>query len=132
MTFNFGRGFTACDPNTVGGSCIAPSEATGSGQTGDAIASLLLGTGSGSSAIQMDPAMSLHAFGLYLQDQWRAMQRLTITAGLRYENQRPATERASHLTSTLFLSLSLCVSYLDCIVRQSRLMARSTSHPSIY
>lgn len=33
-----------------------------------------------------------------LTDQWRATQRLTITAGLRYENQRPATERFNRLT----------------------------------
>ena len=33
-----------------------------------------------------------------LTDQWRATHRLTITAGLRYENQRPATERFNRLT----------------------------------
>src|SRR5947209_2114073 len=59
---------------------------------------MLLGTGSGSSTIQMDPAMGLHTFGAYVQDQWRATDRLTITAGLRYENQRPATERYNRLT----------------------------------
>jgi hypothetical protein len=58
---------------------------------------MLLGTGSGSTVISMDPAMSLHTVGLYIQDQWRATNRLTITAGLRYENQRPATERFNRL-----------------------------------
>jgi hypothetical protein len=54
--------------------------------------------GNGSSVYSMDPAMSLHTIGLYVQDQWRATDRLTITAGLRYENQRPATERYNRLT----------------------------------
>src|SRR5581483_8306950 len=65
--------------------------------TGDAVASLLLGTGNGSANINMDPAMSLHTIGAYVQDQWRATPRLTVTAGLRYENQRPATERYNRL-----------------------------------
>jgi Carboxypeptidase regulatory-like domain len=94
-TFNFGTSFTSCDPDPKGGPCHALN--TDSNITGNAIASLLLGTGSGSSQIEMDPAMSLHSFGAYIQDQWRANTRLTITAGLRYENQRPATERYNRL-----------------------------------
>jgi len=98
-TFNFPRAFTECDPNTNGGgACVAAQEGGGTGNNGDAIAALLLGTGNGTSSIQMDPAMSLHTFGAYIQDQWRATERLTITAGLRYENQRPATERYNRLT----------------------------------
>jgi hypothetical protein len=93
--FEFGRALTSCDPEP-GGPCRA--QQTGSDVTGDAIASMLLGTGSGSSPILMNPAMSLHTFGAYVQDQWRARDRLTITAGLRYENQRPATERYNRLT----------------------------------
>jgi len=63
------------------------------GVSGDAIADMLLGTGNGSATITMDPAMSVHVLGTYLQDDWRLTPRWTITAGLRYENQRPATER---------------------------------------
>jgi len=98
--FNFDRTFTSCEPGpTPGGPCQALNQAPQDGfTTGDAIASMLLGTGSGGSPIVIDPAMSLHTFGLYFQDQWRATHRLTITAGLRYENQRPATERFNRLT----------------------------------
>jgi outer membrane receptor protein involved in Fe transport len=94
-TFNFDNEFTSCDPDASAGPCHALN--SHSDLTGDAIASMLLGTGNGGTNIQMDPAMSLHSFGMYFQDQWRATPRLTITAGLRYENQRPATERYNRL-----------------------------------
>ncbi len=97
--FNFDTSSTACDPDTdssgnpiPGAPCRAP--ATSSDLSGNAIASMLLGVGTGgSSDISMDPAMSQHSFGMYLEDEWRATPRLTVNAGLRYENQRPATER---------------------------------------
>jgi len=97
VTFDFGRNFTSCEPGPAGGPCQAVLSSDNF-TTGNAIASMLLGTGGGSSSISMDPAMSLHTIGLYIQDQWRATDRLTITAGLRYENQRPATERFDRLT----------------------------------
>jgi hypothetical protein len=95
VTFDFGRSFTSCEPTTGGCEAVLSSD---NFTTGNAIASMLLGTGGGSSVFSMDPAMSLHTFGFYVQDQWRATDRLTITAGLRYENQRPATERFNRLT----------------------------------
>ncbi len=59
---------------------------------------MLLGTASGGSqSINIDPAMGLHSFGTYIQDQWRVNQRLTVNLGVRYENQRPATERFNRL-----------------------------------
>jgi hypothetical protein len=95
VTFDFGRSFTSCEPVTGGCQAVLSSD---NFTTGNAIASMLLGTGGGQSQIVMDPAMSLHTIGVYFQDQWRASDRLTITAGLRYENQRPATERFNRLT----------------------------------
>ncbi len=95
--FDFGRSFTSCEPGPGDGPCqVLLSSDTFN--TGNGIASMLVGTGSGYSDIQMDPAMSLHTIGLFIQDQWRATDRMTITAGLRYENQRPATERFNRLT----------------------------------
>jgi hypothetical protein len=102
VTLNFTQGLTSCEPhlddqgNPMGGPCEAMIS-TDTFTSGNAIASILLGTGSGTSQFQMDPAMSLHTIGLYVQDQWRVTDRLSITAGLRYENQRPATERFNRL-----------------------------------
>ncbi len=97
VTFDFGRSSTSCEPGPAPGDPCQAVLSSDDFTTGNAIASMLLGTGNGSSVISMDPAMSLHTIGLYVQDQWRATDRLTITAGLRYENQRPATERFNRL-----------------------------------
>ncbi|MFN7993246.1 MAG: carboxypeptidase regulatory-like domain-containing protein [Bryobacteraceae bacterium] len=96
-SFAFSNDLTSCDPNPNGGPCTALNYQ--SSASGNAIASMLLGTADGGGqSINIDPAMSLHTYGAYLQDQWRVTSRLTINAGLRYENQRPATERFNRLT----------------------------------
>ena len=90
--FNFANSQTSCDAGpTSTGPCQVALNTTSSGNP---IASMLLGVGSGGGTnFNMDPAMSQHSIGVYLQDNWRATPNLTIYAGLRYENQRPATER---------------------------------------
>jgi Carboxypeptidase regulatory-like domain len=94
--FSFAAALTSCDPNPNGGPCLARN--SGTGPTGNALASLLLGAGSGGGqAFNIDPAMALPAFGLYVQDQWRVTRRLTVNLGVRYENQRPATERLNRM-----------------------------------
>jgi hypothetical protein len=90
-TFSFSGGFSSCDPQPGGNPCKATQ--SGSGISGNPIADMLLGTGNGGTDINMDPAFSEHSFGMYVQDDWRMTPKLTISAGFRYENQRPATER---------------------------------------
>lgn len=93
--FSFSNTLTSCDPQ-AGGPCLAQN--TQSNLSGNAIASMLLGTASGGGqGFGISPAMTIHSFGGYIQDQWRITPKLTINAGLRYENQRPATERHNRL-----------------------------------
>lgn len=92
VNFDFSDDQTSCDAGPVTGD---PCQVKlGTSASGNPIASMLTGVGSGGDAnFSMDPAMSEHSFGMYLQDNWRATPRLTVYAGLRYSNQRPATER---------------------------------------
>lgn len=85
--FNFDRGLTS-----------GPVAATSSTTSGNAAASLLLGTGSGGNA-PYNAALALlqRNFALYVQDTWHVTNRLTLTAGLRYELQTPRTERYNRL-----------------------------------
>ncbi len=82
-TFNFNRGLTS-----------GPTAASNSANSGNSIASLLLGTGaSGSSPYNAALAVEQKYWGFYVQDTWRATNRLTLNYGLRYELQLPRTER---------------------------------------
>lgn len=81
-TFNFTRGMTS-----------GPTAATDSSTTGNAIASLLLGTGSSGSAPNAARlALTQKYFAWYLEDSWK-LGRLTLNYGLRYEIQNASTER---------------------------------------
>jgi hypothetical protein len=87
--FNFNSGLTS-GPDAL-------SDGDGSGNT---IASLLLGTGaSGDSPYQTKLDLQQLNWGLYVQDTWRATQRLTVSAGLRYDVQQPRTERYNRLNN---------------------------------
>jgi outer membrane receptor protein involved in Fe transport len=96
--FDFGTALTSCDPNP-GGSCLASNN--GSSFSGNALASMLLGTGGGGGqSFNIDPAMGLHSFGAYIQDQWKVTPRLTVNVGVRYENQRPPLRGSTGLTTS--------------------------------
>jgi Carboxypeptidase regulatory-like domain/TonB dependent receptor len=86
--FFFSRGMTS-----------GPTAATNSSTSGNAIASMLLGTGdNGNAPLRPDLAASMRTYAGYFQDNWRVTRRLTLNLGLRYELQRPATERFNRLS----------------------------------
>ncbi len=92
--FAFDRGMTS-----------GPTAQVSSANSGNAVASLLLGTGipsglsggvttvNNSIKNSVVPATSRRYYGLYFQDVWRLSSKLTVNAGLRWETQRPSTER---------------------------------------
>lgn len=61
---------------------------------GSNLASFLLGLPTGGYIPKNGTGMwSQHKTGLYVQDDWRATNKLTLNFGLRWDYQRPATER---------------------------------------
>ncbi len=61
---------------------------------GNSIASMLLGLMSGGT-IHYEPQLALQVRygGAYFQDDWRISERLTVNMGLRWDSDRPLTER---------------------------------------
>ena len=87
--FSFSRGMTS-----------GPTAQTSSSSSGNAVASLLLGTGSGGNV--QKPALGAITrlyYGWYFQDTWRISRRVTINPGIRYELHRPATERYNRFSN---------------------------------
>ena len=81
--FSFGTNFTqGPDPNTA------------SANTGNGIASMLLGTGTGDliQAYKNDASQSYY-LAEFLQDDWRITHKLTLNLGVRYDLDTPRTER---------------------------------------
>src|SRR5713226_1733928 len=80
--FDFNRGVTSEDPNR------------GDSFQGNAIASMLIGWGSGGQ-YHLDPwsASASQYYGFYVQDDWKITQKLTLNLGLRYDFDLPRTER---------------------------------------
>lgn len=65
---------------------------------GNAIASLLLGVGSGSMGIGLkDVASQSRYYAAFVQDDWKVTRRLTLNLGLRWDLDIPRTERFNRL-----------------------------------
>lgn len=64
------------------------------GSQGNSVASMLLGYMNGGN-IRFEPALSQQTpyWGFYFQDDWRVTDRLTLNMGLRWDQDRPITER---------------------------------------
>lgn len=87
--FNFSRGMTS-----------GPVAAVASTTSGNAIASMLLGTGSGGQVPK--PALlatNRMIYSAYFQNTWRVTPRLTLSPGVRYDAQRGPTERYNRFSN---------------------------------
>ncbi len=73
-----------------------PNAATSTG--GNALASLLLGVGSGTLTHDYkNVATKSSYYAWYIADDWKATSRLTLNIGLRYDLQTPRTERYNRM-----------------------------------
>lgn len=93
-TFAFNR------DGTQGPNASVPSATAGYG-----VATLLLGTPS-SGSINYNANLAVQSLynAFYVQDNWRATNRLTLNLGLRYDYQTPYTERYNRLNRGLDLA----------------------------
>jgi len=84
--FTFSRNTTALNP------------VVSSSTQGDALASALLGWGSGGQvSIDYPTCQSAGYFATYINDDWRVSRKLTINVGLRYDFDVPRTDRFNRI-----------------------------------
>ncbi len=76
-----------------------PNPTTASPTAGDALASFLLGTPQ-TASVTPAPALALETkySAVYVQDDWKILNTLTLNLGFRYEYETPFTERFNRLS----------------------------------
>ena len=85
--FNFNNLFTA-----------GPTPLNPTAGTGSEWASMLMGVpASGTAGIAISAVNRNWLHGVYLQDDWKATRKLTLNLGLRYEIQRPVSDRYNRM-----------------------------------
>lgn len=87
-TFAFGTNWTTLNPDATAGTGV-----------GSSIASMLLGLPNNGSSLPTNATAfwSQHYTGVYFQDDWRLNTKLTLDLGLRWDVERPVTERSNKL-----------------------------------
>jgi Carboxypeptidase regulatory-like domain len=78
--------------NILGSFTCGPNPYSCTANTGNGVAQTLLGLpDSGSTGISFNPSTAQHFYGWYLQDDWRALTKLTLNLGVRYDIQGAPT-----------------------------------------
>jgi len=81
---------------------------------GNAIASMLLGMpSSGSVPINAAYAYGNHYYGVFIQDEWRVTNKITLNYGLRWDYESPITERNNQMDGAFNLNAISPVQVVD-------------------
>ncbi len=113
--FNFTRHYTSTTPATTG--------TLTAGAQGNAFASFLIGyPRSQTITLAAVPELRYKAayYGAYLQDDWRISSRLTLNLGLRYDYERPVSERDNLLVDGFDFSSRNPLNCASCVAAAAR------------